>query len=377
MHIALVYDAVYPFVTGGVERRNYAVAEALADDHRVALYGFRYWNDDGVGRLPDCRYVSVGKPVALYHADGRRRIGEAIGFAARLLVALCRAEEDVWDVANFPFFSVPAAWLASRIRGRKLVVTWHEYWGDYWYEYLGWRGFLGKFVERLALTCSPHIITVSEHTRRRLLNAGYSAERIDVVPNGVDLASIRQVHLAGQPSDLIYVGRLLAHKRVDLAIEALAIVRRARPATTLTIVGDGPEHGRLETLAQRLEVAAAVRFLGTLPQANDVYARLKSSRVLVIPSEREGFGIAAIEGWACGIPVVVCHAEQSALAELVDDEYKGRVVESSPQAVAQACLDLLQQAGDAQKPQLERAAEDYDWRRVATRLESVYRKLMN
>lgn len=375
MQIALVYDAVYPFVTGGVERRNYAVAEALADEHRVALYGFRYWNDDGVGRLPGCRYVSLGRPIALYHADGRRRIGEALGFAGRLLFALRGAEEEVWDVANFPFFSVPAAWLMSWLRGRKLVVTWHEYWGDYWYEYLGWRGFIGKLVERLALACSPHIITVSQHTRRRLIEAGFASERIEVVPNGVDVASIQQVPPANEPADLICVGRLLPHKRVDLAIEALAILRRVRPAATLTIVGDGPERANLESLAARLDVADSIRFMGILPQASDVYAQLKSNRVLVMPSQREGFGIAVIEGWACGVPAVVCQAEQSALAELIDEDCKGRVVNASADQIAQACLELLERPAESFRSQLQQVAADYDWRRVAARLETVYRKL--
>lgn len=376
MHIALVYDAVYPFVTGGVERRNYAVAAALADDHRVALYGFHYWKDDGGGRLPNCQYVSVGRPMDFYGPNGRRRIREAIGFAGKLVMALWRGEEDVWDVANFPFFSVPAAWLASRARGRKLVVTWHEYWGEHWYEYLGWLGRFGKHVERLALACSPHIITVSEHTRRRLIEAGYPVGRIDVVPNGVDLEDIRRVSPNNESSDLIFVGRLLPHKRVDLAIEALAVVRRRRPDATLTVIGDGPERARLESLAGQLGLAHAVRFLGVLPQATDVYARLKSSRVLVMPSQREGFGIAVIEGWGCGIPAVVCQASQSALPELIDNEDKGRVVPGSGEAIGGACLELLQRPRSAVQSRLELAAADYDWRRVAARLETVYQKLL-
>ncbi|HQU41748.1 MAG TPA: glycosyltransferase [Pirellulales bacterium] len=373
MRIALVYDAVYPFVAGGVERRNYAVADALADDHSVALYGFDYWDGRSEGCLPRCRYVGLGGPVPLYGADGRRRVSEAIIFAARMLMALLRSDEDVWDVANFPFFSVPAAWLASRVRRRGLIVTWYEFWGDYWYRYLGWRGIFGRYVELLALRCSPRVITTSEMTRRRLVAAGCPSDRIRLVPCGVDIEAIRRARKAEKEYDLICVGRLLAHKRVELALEALLRVREQRPDATLAVVGDGPRRGELERRAVELGLGGAVRFFGKLPNAEQVYALMKSSRVLVAPSEREGFGIAVIEGWACGLPAVACAGAENAVPELIDRPFKGRVVAASAVEIAAACCELLQRPGRNDEASLAEAAAAYDWRRVARRLETVYR----
>jgi glycosyltransferase involved in cell wall biosynthesis len=375
VQIALVYDAVYPFVAGGVERRNYAVAEVLRREHGVALYGFRYWDENGDACLPGCRYVAVGAPVPLYHANGRRRILEAITFGGRLFGALLRSREEVWDVANLPFFSVPAAWLASRLLRRTLVVSWYEYWGEYWYRYLGWRGIFGRCVEKLALACSPHIIAISQITRRRLIAAGYPSERITIVPGGVDLESIATAPPADQTHDLICVGRLISHKRVHLAIESLEVLRRTHPTATLAIVGDGPERQRLEQRVAELGLEPAVHFYGKLPAAEQVYGLMKSSRVLVAPSEREGFGISIVEAWGCGLPAIVCPGDENAMTELVDEPIKGRVALAEPSTIAAACSELLGEPRDAYQEQLAEAAAGYGWQRIAARLEKAYQSL--
>jgi glycosyltransferase involved in cell wall biosynthesis len=278
-------------------------------------------------------------------------------------------------VANFPFFSVPLAWLASRLRRRALVVTWHEFWGDYWYQYLGWRAIAGRWIELAALRCSPHVITVSEMTRRRLVAAGYPNNRITLLPNGADVNALARHHEPRGRFDLICIGRLLPHKHVELAIGALARLRRTRPNATLAIVGDGPERRRLERQVMDLDLAGAVRFFGKLRVAEEVYALMKSSRVLVAPSEREGFGISVVEGWACGLPAVACAGAENAIPELIDEPYKGRVVAPSAESIAEGCSELLREPPGVERPR--QAAAAYDWTQIALRLERVYREALS
>ncbi len=372
MRVALIYDAVYPYVAGGVERRNYALAAAARADHEVALYGLAYWRDDPSQRLPHCKYVAVAPAMALYTRAGRRSLLEPFIFAIGLFWALLRSQEDVWDVASFPYVSVPVARLMSLVKRRPLVVTWLEYWGDYWYEYLGRAGTIGKLFEALALRCSPRIVVLSEFTKRRLLAAGARADRIVMVPNGVDTARIADVPPSPQSTDLVYVGRLLAHKQVHLLIEALRLLRQLRPDVTLLIIGDGPERPALERLAATLAMGAAVRFAGQLRTSTGVYAHLKASRVLVLPSKREGFGTVVLEAWACGIPAVVCDEPDNATVELLDSPVKGRVVSSNPGALAAACEELLARDASGSRAALHAAAARYDWKVIAAELARVY-----
>ncbi len=363
MRVALIYDAVYPYVAGGVERRNYALAAATPVDHEVALYGLAYWRHDSSQQLPHRKYVAVAPAMPLYTRAGRRRLLEPFIFAFGLFWALLRSQEDVWDVASFPYISVPVARVMSMVKRRPLVVTWLEYWGDYWYEYLGPAGIIGKLFEALALRCSPRIVVLSEFTKRRLVAAGARDERIVIVPNAP----------SPQSTDLVYVGRLLAHKQVHLLIEATRLLRERRPDATLLIIGDGPERPALERLAAALALRDSVRFAGQLRTSTEVYAHLKASRVLALPSKREGFGTVVLEAWACGIPVVVCDEPENAAVELVDSPLKGRIVASNPGALAAACEELLARDSSRSQGELYAVAARYDWKVIAAELGRVYR----
>jgi glycosyltransferase involved in cell wall biosynthesis len=359
-------------VTGGVERRNYALAAATPADHEFALYGLDYWRHDPSRRLPHRTYVAVAPAMPLYTRAGRRRLLEPFIFAFGLIWALLRSQEDVWDIASFPYVSVPVARVMSMVKRRPLVVTWLEYWGDYWYEYLGRAGILGKLFEALALRCSPRIVVLSGFTKRRLVAAGAPEGHIVIVPNGVDTARIAEVSPSPQSTDLVYVGRLLDHKQVHLLIEATRLLRERRPDTTLLIIGDGPERPALERLAATPALRGSVRFAGQLRTSTEVYARLKASRVMALPSKREGFGTVVLEAWACGIPVVVCDEPENAAVELVDSPAKGRIVASDPTALAAACEELLASDSSRSQAELHAAAARYDWKVIATELARVY-----
>jgi glycosyltransferase involved in cell wall biosynthesis len=371
MRVALIYDAVYPYVAGGAERRNHAIATA-AQDHQVALYGLNYWRNDPTGQVPNATYVAVAPAVPLYARSGRRSLLEPFVFAFGLFWALLRSHEEVWDIASFPYVSVPVARFMSVLKRRPLVVTWHGYWGDYWYEYLGPAGIVGKVFEALALRCSPLIVAVSPFMKRRLVAAGAAEDRIAIVPNGVDVARIGATPASAEPADVVYVGRLVAPKQVHLLIEAMPRLREQHPGATLLVIGDGPERKNLERLAETLDVRASVRFVGHVGSPHEVYARLKSSRVLVLPSKRESFGMVVLEAWACGIPVVVCDEPQNAAVELIDSPTKGRVAASNPTALAAACAELLTSAASESRRDLQAAAARYDWGTIAAQAFRVY-----
>ena len=146
-------------------------------------------------------------PAQPLYADGRRTIREAIWFSIRLLPFLKREEFDIIDCQQFPYFPCFSVKLAAVLKKKPFVITWHEVWGDYWYEYLGWKGAFGKITERLVAGLTPNIIAVSGTTAKKLGCLGVFDD-VRIIPNGIDPVHIQSVppstdifryHLRGTP----------------------------------------------------------------------------------------------------------------------------------------------------------------------------------
>jgi glycosyltransferase involved in cell wall biosynthesis len=241
-------------------------------------------------------------------------------------------------------------------------------WGDYWREYLGEKGRAGQAVEWAAARLTQRNIAVSERTQRELLRLG--TKDVQVVPNGIDWQKINRVHPSAKQSDVIYVGRLVEHKNVDLLIKALGIVKADVPDVKAMIVGDGPEMGRLKSLVSLLELEKNVLFLGFMEDYNDALSLMKSSGIFATPSSREGFGMAALEANACGLPVVTVEHRMNAVMDLVTKE-TGAVCLPTEQALARAICRTLQKKEKMRGRCIEEAKK-YDWEMACDRAERAY-----
>jgi glycosyltransferase involved in cell wall biosynthesis len=127
-----------------------------------------------------------------------------------------------------------------------------------------------------------------------------------VIYNAYDDGTFRDVvPWQARDRDLVFLGRLVAHKGCAVLLCALGQLRRQGLAAGLTVIGDGPERPMLETLAEHEGIADRVRFEGTV-QGEALAAALNRHRVLVVPSNyEEAFPLVALEGLACGcLPVV-------------------------------------------------------------------------
>ena len=228
-------------------------------------------------------------------------------------------------------------------------------------------------LERAAVPLAHSCAAVSELTARRLKELGGFKLPITVTPNGVNTHDIADIPAEGPSSDIIYVGRLLAHKRLDLLLEAVAELRGRHPTLSCLIVGSGPERERLRSLTATLMLEDHVTFTGEIPEEN-VYGFLKRSKVFVLPSLREGFGMSVLEALACSVPAVVVRAPYSAAHEIVADGVNGRVAEPSPRSLAEAISSLLE---DPAKRGLmaeaaQQAASQYDWAVIAQKSLGIY-----
>lgn len=166
------------------------------------------------------------------------------------------------------------------------------------------------WLYRLLAALATHTIAVSEATRGRLVGWGVPDEKISVIDNGLDFAAmafseqgrrrVREEFAVPGDVELVgAVGRLHPSKRFDRLLTALA--PRLGPRRRLLIVGEGQLREELTQLAAALGVTDHVSFAGARNDMRDIYSAMD---VLVSPSQDETFGIAVVEGRACGLPVV-------------------------------------------------------------------------
>lgn len=360
--IAIVYDAVYPYSLGGGERRYYELATRLAQSgHDVHWFGMRWWKGPRVMHLDGVTYHGICPNLPLYTSSGRRSIIQALVFGLAAVWLICY-RFDVVDCCGFPYFSLFSARLAVALRGGQLVSTWHEVWGrEYWFSYLRWLGLIGDFIERMAARIPGLIIAVSDSTASRL--TAMRRGHVIVVPNGVDSDAIAAIAPNEFSCDIIYAGRLCDFKDIELLLSAVALLARTRPSLTCQIVGQGPHLAALEIFARNAGVADRVRFEGPLP-GNAFYAAIASARALVLPSQREGFGIVVLEANAAGVPVVVAAHPGNWAVELVENG-NGIIVEPTAVSVAAALDQLLDEPPGIRADLCREIARRFDWNAVA------------
>lgn len=365
--VAMVSDAIYPYHRGGKEVRYHELARRLAEHADVHVYTMQWWPGAPQRRADAVTFHAISRRHPLY-TKNRRSVSQAIFFAAACFRLLnCRF--DVLEADHIPYFQVLALRVVATLKRRPLVVTWHEVWGrSYWRQYLGRIGPAAALIESLAMRLPDHIIAASPQTAQRIRALGSYRGPITEAPNGIDITEIRGVRPDRAATDLVVVGRLMPHKRVDLLLEAVALLHRDRLPVTCRVIGNGPERLRLHDRARALGVEAAVDFRHDVGDQHDVYALMKAARVFVFPSAREGFGIAVLEALACGLPVVTTSAPDNLARHLALRSPRSIVCDPSAPAIAAAVRRLLAAAPGHGSGVDESWLAGYSWDAAAGRV---------
>jgi len=372
MKIAFVYDAIYPWVKGGAEKRIYELGKRLVEmGNEVHVFGIKWWDGKDIIEYEGMVLHGVCGAMELY-VNGRRSISEAVIFSIKLLPQLMREKFDIIDVSAFPYFSCFSVKIVSMIRRTPMIITWHEIWKDYWYEYLGWMGILGKIVEIMVSKLTTRSIAVSDMTGKGLESLGVKSQNISIVPNGIDLAKIEAINKSIYRSDIIFVGRLIKEKNVDILLEAVNNIRKNLPDIKLNIIGDGHEKERLLGIVTNKKLQKNVSFNGFMDY-DDVISWIKSSKVLVLPSSREGFGMVVIESFACGVPVITVNSTGNAAKELVSEE-TGFVVELDAIKLGETILKMItdEVVHENKSGSTLNTARKYDWNKISRKLAYIY-----
>jgi len=375
MKIAFVSDAIYPYNEGGKEKRLFEVTTRLAKKgHDINLYCMKWWEgsrnktENGVHLHAICKYYSL-------YLGKRRSIVQALMFGLACL-KLIKEDFDIVDVDHMPHFPLFFTKLVCLLKRKIMIATWHEVWGkDYWQEYLGLKGIFGCIVEKLSVFMPNEIISVSNHTTNKLKSNLKFKKKIYTIPNGNDFEKIQEIKSSRRKSDVIFAGRLLNNKNVDILIKSVQLIKEKIPKIKCLIIGDGPEKKNLEVLTQKLNLEKNIKFLGFLENHDDVYAIMKSSKVFVLPSTREGFGIVVIEANACGIPVITIDHKDNAARDLIEEGKNGFVCQLDENEIAKKIIRILKNNSSLEMQKLcMDLAKKYDWDKIVDEIEGVYSK---
>src|SRR5471030_2419059 len=111
--IAFVYDAIYPYVKGGAERRYFEIGKCLSSkNYQVHLYGMKFWKGPDVIYKDGLYLHGICKAKPLYTKNGRRSIQQALYFGINCL-KLINEDFDIIDCCGFPYFSLFACKIAA------------------------------------------------------------------------------------------------------------------------------------------------------------------------------------------------------------------------------------------------------------------------
>jgi glycosyltransferase involved in cell wall biosynthesis len=334
-------DLTHP-AAGGAEVFTEQVARSLvARGHAVTLFAAAVEGRPPREIVEGVEIVRAGGRFGVYRAARRFWSKQPPG-----------AYDVVVDEINTRPFLTPR-W----VRDTAIVALIHQLAREIWFHETPFPvSVLGRYVLEpwwLRAYRSVPAMTVSK-TSAESLTRHHHWRDVTVLPEGSDPHPVPAVPKEAEPT-IAFLGRLVAMKRPEHAIEAFRLLTRRYPAARLWMIGDGPLLARLRSSAP-----SGLAFLGQLDR-DELLARLARAHVLVSTSVREGWGLNISEAAACGTPSIAYR-----VPGLVDSVHAsgGALVDPSPEALGKALVDFF-----AGRLHLEARASTVPWSEVAEAVE--------
>lgn len=356
--VALLSSEYPPYISGGLGVHVAQVIAALAG--RVNYDLFVPTHDDYGSPQPGLYIHNV--PVA----DARSDIEFWLRYCESAARLVLQAGLSVDLIHCHDWLTVSAGIKLRERLGKRLVYNVH----------LPQTRGTRLHLENIGLVAADSVIVNSEAVRRELAERGLPIRRVEVIPNGVDARIFQPV--PDWPADggyVLFVGRLVPQKGVDVLLRAFAVVLRRCPDSRLVIVGDGDLELYFKRVARYLGFPDRVSFHQW--QTGSALVELyQQALAVVIPSYYEPFGIVALEAMACGRPVVASRV--GGLEEIIQDGTQGYLVASGNHLELARRLvtlilnpDLRARMGRAGREQAMR----FGWERVGEMTLGLYTEL--
>ncbi|WP_087037480.1 glycosyltransferase family 4 protein [Thermococcus litoralis] len=215
---------------------------------------------------------------------------------------------------------------------------------------------LGRYFVKDSIAKGDVIIAVSHYLKKRALSLG--AKRVKVIPNGIRALKLRRA----AKRYITFIGALTSYK------DPKTFIRLAKyfPDEKFLVVGDGPLMEELKTMAP-----PNVKFLG---YREDIDTILAESKMLIVPSLREGFGLVVVEANSLGVPVI--GRAVGGIKELIRDGKNGYLFKDFDELIERVELLLDNKKALKMGKIGRRIGEKYTWEKVAERVERVYTEVL-
>ena len=347
----------YP-VIGGIETWTKNIAEKLLGKAEIFIVTGKVKNqpkEEEMGGVKIFR-TSIFTLANLSHSPLIYTLALLPFIFWKSLVLMKKEKIDILHCQGF--LSALLGFLLSKITGIPYLVTVQRM------ERSGNR--LKEFIYRKAAVCIGASRAVGEYFRK------IGCKNVEVIPNGIDLKRFEGLERKPHEGFIIMtIARLEKVKGVEYLIGALAKPGFCeKPGFSLLIIGDGAERKNLENLAKNLGLEEKVKFLGQIPNEK-IPGYLTVADCFVLPSVKEGFGIAVLEAMAAGVPVVASRV--GGILDIIEDGKTGSLVEpGNPQEIAKAIYDVYSGRKFA-KSDLEK----YDWQNIALKVYEIYNRNVN
>ena len=208
-------------------------------------------------------------------------------------------------------------------------------------------------ITRFGIEVSDGVTAISEHLRERTLSAFKIKTPIEVIRNFVNcdvyvrkpelVAEMRPEYARPGEALLVHLSNFRPVKRVADVVKVFAGITKTVPAR-LMLIGDGPDRSTAEYLARKLDVQDRIHFLGKQENVNEL---LPCADLMLMPSEIESFGLAALEAMACGVPALATRV--GGVPELIESGKNGVLCEvGDVEGMVQAAVALLSDSGRLQ-----------------------------
>lgn len=246
-----------------------------------------------------------------------------------------------FKAADFDFcmahFSIPGGWVAAQLPFRYGVISHgHDIPWFYPQQMFVYHVLTYFFIKRIIN--KAEVLWVQSEAMSKNATAFTSKTRVVVIPNGCDaMPNAHPIPYSGGTLLLLFAGRLVKQKRVDILIEAVKILNRQNADVHLTIAGDGPLAADLKKRTRPTE--NNIDFIGLVPREN-MSALYRNHHVLVAPSEAEGMSISVLEALFHGLYTITTAV--SGNTDLLANSTLGHLSEPSPQAFAEAIMQYMQ-----------------------------------